>query len=195
MNLRLLNAIKREEEGGPALGGSLIGGGGAPVSTPSFRFSNGTLTRTAGSALNTGRQLQSRFGDLFASVRPGFGKLSETTRQTFRDRSAAAVGNLRESLGRRRVLGASFASDALARVKLGFAREEAQELAKVGVQETQLQNQILRDQSQALTQQISSELQEFSIAANFSQSLNELELKRLELDEELGDFRDLTVVG
>ncbi len=198
-NLRLENAIRREEEGGGFFGSrSLIGGaGGAAVNTPSFRFQNGTLTRTEDNPLYFGRQIKSRYGDLFSSVRLGFGRWPDTVRRSIRDRSAVAVGNLRESLGRRRVLGASFAGDALGRVKLGFAREEAQELAKVGVQEVQLQNQILRDQSGALTTQIQGELQEFNIAADFSTSLNELEIKRLELEQEfneMGGLLDLRVL-
>lgn len=83
-------------------------------------------------------QAEERFGSLIDQVRPGFGRLTESTRDTFSRRSAEAVGNLRESLARRRVLGSSFANDAEARTRLEFAAEEERALSEATINELAL---------------------------------------------------------
>ena len=57
------------------------------------------------------------------------------------DRADEAVGNLRESMSRRGLLGSSFGADAEARIRLAFAEEENKALATANVQEIGLKLQ------------------------------------------------------
>jgi len=59
-------------------------------------------------------------GELKSLVAPGFGRLTESGVQAIQDQRRQAVSNLRENLGRRRVLGSSFGADALARTEAEF---------------------------------------------------------------------------
>lgn len=86
--------------------------------------------------LITGLQssLRSRAGEirgLLPQVEAGFGRLTQAGMETFgaarerlQNRRTQAIGNLRDNLARRRVLGSSFASDALARADAEFAQAE-----------------------------------------------------------------------
>lgn len=78
-----------------------------------------------------------------ADVRPGFGRLTESAVQTIRNRRDEAVGNLRDSLARRRVLGSSFAEDAQARLEAEFAGLEEQTRAQAIIEEIGLTRDIL----------------------------------------------------
>lgn len=167
-----------------------IGGSGGAVSTPSFTFQNGKLTRSGDNALNLGREQLSRFSNLAGK---GFGDFKSTTRRSFGDARSRAVGNLRESLGRRRVLGASFAGDAIARTRLSFLQEEQAALAKIETDELTFRAGVERDRSNFLTTQIQGELNEFQLASGFSDSLNQLELQRLEILAELDRQRTVSV--
>lgn len=80
--------------------------------------------------------IQERFprilGDLDSlrgQVKPGFGVLTDIARQS----GTRAVGDLKETLNRRKILGSSFANDSIARVKAEFAQQE--QLAKIAEME------------------------------------------------------------
>ena len=72
---------------------------------------------------------------LEGEIKPGFGKLTEATRSVFGDerqrlldRRRSSVGDLQENLGRRGILGSSFADDAVGRREAEFG-QLTQELA------------------------------------------------------------------
>lgn len=89
------------------------------------------------------REAASDIADLRGRVRPGFGELTEARVQAIRNRRRRTVGNLRENLQRRRVLGSSFGQDALARAEAEFAREEAEARAKSFLQEFEATQNLL----------------------------------------------------
>lgn len=97
-------------------------------------------------------RLGGRFAELQGQVKPGFGGLTEARVKAIRDRADEAVGNLRESLSRRKVLGSSFASDALARTELAFAQEEEGARAQSFVEEMGLSRQLAVDEAAATGQ-------------------------------------------
>lgn len=103
--------------------------------------------------LSRSELLRSDIASLRESLTPGFGRLSEERQQAIKDARDEAVGNLRESLSRRRVLGSSFADDAVSRTELAFGREAGLAAAETFQQEALLQGNLLALDSQALGQQ------------------------------------------
>ena len=93
-----------------------------------------------------------QFQTLQGQVSPGFGRLTEGRVKAVRDRRDEAVGNLRESLSRRRILGSSFASDAIDRQELAFSQEEGNVRAQSFVEELGLSRQLAVDEAVATGQ-------------------------------------------
>lgn len=81
--------------------------------------------------------------DLRGRVRPGFGELTQARVQAIRNRRRRSVGNLRENLARRRVLGSSFGQDAISRAESEFAQREAEARAKSFLQEFEATQNLL----------------------------------------------------
>lgn len=100
------------------------------------------------------RGLQGDLADLQSQVAPGFGRLTEARVRAIRDARAESIGNIRESLGRRGVLGSSFAQDATARATLAFAQQEEEARAEAIIQEIGLSRQIIQDRMSNFGQQI-----------------------------------------
>lgn len=84
------------------------------------------------------------YDNLAGQVAPGFGALSQNVTETINARKAEAVGNLRESLAKRRIAGASFADAEIAKTEMDFARQEQQAKAEAKVQEIALSEQIAK---------------------------------------------------
>jgi len=98
--------------------------------------------------LRTGLQgLQSGLQGLRDELRPGFGRLTEARLKQIRDAQHESVGGLREALGRRGVLGSSFANDAIQRSNLAFAQESEKAAAESVIQETEMQRALIADQT------------------------------------------------
>ncbi len=111
-----------------------------------------------------------------------------------RCRPARGVGNLRSQLGRRGILGASFAQDAITRTELDFVREADRVNAEVDVAEFEFNLKGLEQESQIALANLSRELTEFGIAAQFVTNLNSFEQRRFEAQLELAAaaFRNRT---
>jgi hypothetical protein len=188
----ILSASPRGGQYESALGGYLIGGG---------------LDAQRQNLLNTGMagigQARAGFGaaltdiqGLRAQVKPGFGALTDARVTAIRDAAAESIGNLRESMARRGVMGSSFADDAETRVRAAYAREEqtARSEAKiaelnatsqligqqVGIQaqimglsqaETSLYQQDISNavtQATQIAQELTRQLSEFNVAGNLA---------------------------
>jgi len=91
-------------------------------------------------------------------VKPGFSAFREAGLNAIGTRARQSIGNLRENLARRRVLGSSFAGDAIQRAEREFAQEEAEFASATTLQEldafTQLTQQITNQQIAAVETQI-----------------------------------------
>ena len=149
------------------------------ITTPGFRFGEGTLVRRPGTEGLIGQTR--RIGEILearrAEIRPGFGRLTEARVQAIRDRRAQAVGNLRESLTRRNVLGASFAQDAIARTELEFAQEEERARAQSFLEELQLEQQNLKLQFETNQAQLAEEFRELQLATQFLSNVDQQKIK------------------
>lgn len=90
------------------------------------------------------RQQAGEIRGLRSLVKPGFGQfrtalrgVQEARLARLQDAETRAVGDLRENLARRRVLGSSFGQDALTRARAEFARERDSVISEIGLQEAQ----------------------------------------------------------
>ena len=143
------------------------------VSTPQYSLGGGTLVRKNQDFLQGQRRIRDLIGTSLAEVRPGFGKLTETGVNAIRQRAAEAAGNLRSQLGRRGLLGASFAGDAEQRVANEYAAAESEFRAQAFQQELQATNELLDREQASLTIQSTQELQELGVAAEFLGHVNQ----------------------
>ncbi len=94
-------------------------------------------------------ELAGEIGDLRADVKPGFGRLLRSRIEGLRNVASRTVGNLREELGRRRVLGSTFASREIASTEAEFGRQEDEIRAETFLQEFQLTRELINDQFRA----------------------------------------------
>lgn len=93
-------------------------------------------------------ELQVReLGEVRSRLKPGFGALTQTAVQSIRNRRRQAIGNLRENLSRRRVLGSSFAQDVLTRGEAEFSEQEARLRAETTLKETELDLALIQEQA------------------------------------------------
>ena len=114
----------------------------------------------------------SEFGRLRGDVRgirEGLdGALAEERRTAIRNARAESVGNLRESLGRRGVLGSSFAQDALARQELEFGQAEGMAVAEAKLQEAAMAGQLAGLEGDILNTEVSQSLASLSLSGQLT---------------------------
>lgn len=107
------------------------------------------LNRSAGvnnalSGLTTGLEDRSAaFGGLRSRVSGGFGDLTRAKVQSIRDAGTRTVGNLRNRLRQRRVLGSSFAENQITSTEAQFAQEEERARAEGVVGEIGLEADLI----------------------------------------------------
>ena len=112
------------------------------------------------------------FRGLRDRVKPGFGELTRTRIDAIRGAGKRAVGNLREELGRRRVLGSTFASREIASTEAEFGRQEELARAESFLQELGLTSEFIREEFASTISGFSAILKqlnfESSLAANLA---------------------------
>lgn len=160
---------------------------GANVQTPGFSLNSilnrgGQLATTLTPKQTAARlALQSRFpeflrdiGELRQEVRPGFSAFREAGLGQLRNERDATVGNLRESLSRRGVLGSSFGQDVVGRTRAEFGQKRAQFAAQTTLQEMEATRNLIQFESQLIMEQINREFQELNFAAGFGANTQSL---------------------
>lgn len=109
-------------------------------------------------------------------VTPGFGALTSTRVAANEANRRRAIGNLRENLQRRRVLGSSFGQDALTRANLEYSQEEDRIRAESFLQELEARQQLLTQANQMEFDRNASLITQFNfesqMAAQFTSQLN-----------------------
>lgn len=120
-----------------------------------------------GSAFNRQFQelggMRDEFSGLQAQLAPGFGAITQAAITNLENRRRSAIGNLRENLQRRRVLGSSFASDALGRTEAEFAQQEAEIRAQAKMKEVGATEQLMARQVDLINQQAQARSNEFNV--------------------------------
>jgi len=178
----------------PAIIGAFGGGSGSTnVRTPQVRTSfpslnAGGLRATAspsGVNVSSGVRRDSTVNKLFRNFRnqatelrglrdrvaPGVSDLRASRLAAVGDARTRAIGNLRENLQRRRVLGSSFGQDALTRTEAEFGRESERVEAESFLQELELSTQLLAQETQARTSAFQTRLGELNLQANLGSQI------------------------
>jgi len=131
------------------------------------------------------KNLRSKVGGAFSDVIRG-------RVDAIRQAGSRTVGNLREELSKRRVLGSSFAQREIAGIEASFAEQEARErsegaLAQLGA-EAELINQEFQGGIQSAMAMISQLNLEGSLAANLGVSAQNLMMARAEGQAQADQF-------
>jgi len=176
----------------PAIIGA-INSGDTDVRTPRIQTSfpglnaGGLRATASANGVNVGssrgrRSIVSRtsqaFGDqagvlrgLRGRVAPGVSDLRASRLQAVEDARTRSIGNLRENLQRRRVLGSSFGQDAITRSEAEFAREAERVEAESFLQELDLTQQLLARETEARANSFNTRLNELNLQANLASQL------------------------
>jgi hypothetical protein len=104
-------------------------------------------------------------------VRPGFGALTEARVGSLDAARRRATGTLRDNLSRRRVLGSSFASDAMGRMESEFGRQEAEVRAQSFLEELQMTSSLIDRETQLRTTAMSTALDNLNLEASLATQL------------------------
>lgn len=124
----------------------------SPGLSGTFANDRFTLRRgaEAGEALadvgSLSQEQASAFRGLRGRVRPGFGELTRTRIDAIRSAGKRTIGNLREELGKRRVLGSTFASREIASEEARFGQIEEQSRAESFLQELALTGELIKEE-------------------------------------------------
>lgn len=112
------------------------------------------------------------FEGLRGRVAPGVSDLRRARLQEIEDARINAIGNLRENLSRRRVLGSSFGQDAATRAEAEFAGQRERASAESFLQELELTNQLIQQEFQGRRQAVQVGLDELNLEADLAAKLS-----------------------
>ena len=133
--------------------------------------STGQRKKLVGQISSTFGSQADELGSLRELVETGFGRLTSSRLREIENARRRSIGNLRDNLARRRVLGSSFAGDALTRGELEFAQEKEKAAAESFLQELDLSVQLLNQESEANRQQFQVNLDEMNLQADLALKL------------------------
>lgn len=190
-SLLIAGATGAATAGGSALFNSLMGGGDPQQPLQQFTppgINAGGLSATfggnafnvtsdaarrglVGDIANTFTGLADATGGLRSRVAPGVSDLRAARLAEIEDARSSAVGNLRENLARRRVLGSSFGADAVSRAEAEFGRERDRVAAESFLQELELTNNLLQQEFTARRAAFQTGLDELNLEAQIATSL------------------------
>lgn len=166
--------------------GKLFGGGDektsiAPVSAGinagGLSGVNGTLSADAnrtGLVQNVAGQFGNQadaLGGLRARLTPGFSDLRTARLAEVENARTNAIGNLRENMARRRVLGSSFGQDALTRAEVEFGQQKDKVAAESLLQEIEGTQMLINQEFEARRGQYQTGLDELNLQADIATKL------------------------
>ena len=164
---------------------SLLGGG---LTGANQAFGDAATANIGG--IRSGLQgIQGGIQGLRAQVAPGMGEVTASRVRALRDASAQAIGNLRDSLGRRGVMGSSFANDAVSRERQAFTQEEASQRAQGKIEEISISSQLFTQEMTNLAEQLG--LDKFTADAmqqQFQNIATQAEMQQRELTRQLNEL-------
>lgn len=150
----------------------------APGLTGSFSGNSFNIARTSASNRAL-RNVVGGFEDRAAGFRglrdqvtPGFGRLTRARVEAIRNARGRAVGNLREELGRRRVLGSSFAQREIAGVEASFGQQEELARAESFIGELGLNTELLNQETAASINAATTVLNQLNLETNLAANLS-----------------------
>lgn len=148
-------------------------------------------TGTVGDLSGTYGTLGDITGDLRATVAPGFNDLLRTRLDSINDSAHKAIGDLRQNLQSRRVLGSSFGNDTLTRAEAEFGRVREQATADSFLKSLDVNNQLLQQQYKAYSDRFNTKLAELNleggIASQFASKASDIFAANAQLTSKLSE--------
>ena len=144
---------------------STFGGGNIGITPSSQR-----LGFTGGVAATFPEQAAT-LAKLRESVAPGISGLRSARLKEIDDARRSSIGNLRENLSRRRVLGSSFGQDAISRAEAEFGKERERVAAESFLQEMVMTNNLIQQEFTARRGEFQTFLDELNLEANLAAGL------------------------
>ncbi len=141
-------------------------GGGNITVTPDANRTN-AVTGVA----NTYGGLADQTLGLRNQVTPGYNDLLTSQLGSIDNSARSAVGNLKQNLQSRRILGSSFGQDTLTRANAEFSKQRSDTIASTFLQSLDANNKLLQQEYQARTQQAQTGLNELNLEANVANGL------------------------
>lgn len=120
---------------------------------------------------NTFSGLGDALGELRSKVAPGISDLRASRLAEIENARTRAIGDLRENLQRRRVLGSSFGADAISRAEAEFGSAKAKVAGETFLQELEASNQLITQQFGAYRSAVQTRLDELNLEANVAATL------------------------
>src|SRR5262245_32929651 len=146
--------------------------------TTSFNKGTGLTIAPTAERLGLVSNVQGAFGSLAdelaglrPKVAPGVSDLRAARLAEIENARQASIGNLRENLQRRRVLGSSFGADALSRAEAEFGQAKDRVAAESFLQEFELTNNLINQQFLARRGQFQTGLDELNLEADLASKL------------------------
>lgn len=128
-------------------------------------------TAAVGGLSDTFANLGNQTGDLRATVAPGFNDLLKSRLTDYGNQATAAIGNLKQNLQSRRILGSSFGQDTLTRANNTFAQGRDAITADNFQKSLEANNQLLTQQYAAYAKQFQTGLDELNLETGVASSL------------------------
>lgn len=137
--------------------------------------------------------IQESRGDIQAlrdRVAPGFGELTEAAVNSVLDAGAQSIGNLRDSLAQRQVLGSSFANDAFSRTRLATGRAENEVRAQAKIAEIGLTADLIQNELATFGQEFGlTSFEQQVLQQDVQNAVQQANLINTELTRQLEEFR------
>lgn len=111
-------------------------------------------------------------GTLRDTVAPGFNQMLTSRLNDLSDIAHSAIGNLRDNLSARRVLGSSFGMDTLSRANAEFGRARDAAIADNFLKSLQMNNALLTQQYEAYAKQHQTALNELNLEGGIASDLS-----------------------
>lgn len=124
-----------------------------------------------GNVANTFGDLAGQIAGLRGMVAPGVSQLRASRLAEIEGARSRAIGDLRENLQRRRVLGSSFGQDAITRAESEFAGAREKVAAESTLMELEASNNLINQQFNAQRQQFQTFLDELNLEAGIAAGL------------------------
>lgn len=104
-------------------------------------------------------------------VAPGFSAFRQAGLADLTTQQQSNISNLRDNLAQRRVLGSSFAGDAISRANAEFSAKRDQFIAQSYLQEVDASNKLIQEQYQAAAQSFKVGIDQFNFESGLSAQL------------------------
>jgi orotidine-5'-phosphate decarboxylase len=120
---------------------------------------------------NAFRDQAAKLGELAAQIKPGASALREAQLSDIENSRRSAIGDLKDNLNRRRVLGSSFAQDAIVRASKDYDQQRAKVIAETYMTELEATHQLTNEQFEATRNQYDTFLKESNLQAGIAGEL------------------------